>query len=424
MNLLNNELDKITFQDVVDLCEAETLESTVLDYKQSVPRDLAKHFATFSNTLGGLIIIGVEEDPKTGKPLKYEGVAFDGKIVDQIHQFASNVTPFPRYAVHVTDEIKGKVFVLIKILEGDQPPYMSNRDLTVWLRTGNISTPLRNPDSRELEQMHRKKSSAKKDRDNAVNHANQIYDAAFERGEKDRADQATQNESVTKDRLGLYAAPLRITIMPISPSGKIINYRLIKSELEAYRVQTRWYGDFPDLNYETVPHGISFFTWGYDGTYEFGLVQDNGLIDSWYDVLRFDKGKNEKILYLSNILGFLLRQLEVAKKFYSVAGFNGLLDCKVEVSNLKNAWIYQLQPEGWHVMFNRTQISKLDNYIWEIEDLDTFKLNDPSAMLHMLYEFVERLYWDFGISPPQKELIEAQLTQLGWKLPEKETKSE
>src|SRR6476469_7751648 len=124
MSLHNKPFHKITFQDVVDLCDAETLESVTLDYKAVLPRDLSKHFATFSNTLGGLIIIGVEEDPKTGKPFKYEGISFESKLIDQIHQHASNVIPYPTFEVRPTDEVNGKVFILIRILEGDQPPYI------------------------------------------------------------------------------------------------------------------------------------------------------------------------------------------------------------------------------------------------------------------------------------------------------------
>jgi hypothetical protein len=37
-----------------------------LDYKKVISRDLTKHFAAMSNQRGGLIRIGVEEDPTTG----------------------------------------------------------------------------------------------------------------------------------------------------------------------------------------------------------------------------------------------------------------------------------------------------------------------------------------------------------------------
>ncbi|GEM_PF-1767478 len=66
MNIFPKPFHDVTFADVVAFCQQKHPESTTLDYKREIPRDLAKHFATFSNTLGGVIVVGVEEDPRTG----------------------------------------------------------------------------------------------------------------------------------------------------------------------------------------------------------------------------------------------------------------------------------------------------------------------------------------------------------------------
>ena len=66
MDLLAQDFDAITFQDIVGFCDQKIVESTELDYKQRIPRDLTKHFSAMSNRYGGLIIVGVEEDPTTG----------------------------------------------------------------------------------------------------------------------------------------------------------------------------------------------------------------------------------------------------------------------------------------------------------------------------------------------------------------------
>ena len=51
INLLARNIHHITSNDVVEFCQQNILESVQLDYKQHIPKDLAKHFATFSNTL-------------------------------------------------------------------------------------------------------------------------------------------------------------------------------------------------------------------------------------------------------------------------------------------------------------------------------------------------------------------------------------
>lgn len=135
VNLLVRDIHDITYSDVVEFCEQKVLESVQLDYKLNIPKDLAKHFATFSNTQGGLIIIGVGEDAQ-GFPTTYNGVPNDGKLVDRVHQFAANVTPLPTYDVCTTGEQNGNVFILVRIDEGAATPYNTLNDPTVWIRTG------------------------------------------------------------------------------------------------------------------------------------------------------------------------------------------------------------------------------------------------------------------------------------------------
>src|ERR1700678_2920897 len=131
MDLLAQDINLISFQDVVDFCQQKIVEGTELDYKQAVPHDLAKHFAAMSNRYGGMIIIGVEEDRQTGLPKRYEGIDNSGKQIERIHQFASNVRPLPSYDVQATDEVNGKAFLLVRISEGDVPPYTRRNDPTV-----------------------------------------------------------------------------------------------------------------------------------------------------------------------------------------------------------------------------------------------------------------------------------------------------
>ena len=124
MKLLNTPVKDLTFDDVIVFCKEKQVEGVQIDYKKEFPqKGLAKHFASFSNKRGGIIIIGVEEDTKTGIPIKWEGVKNEGKLIDRVHQFAANVEPLPNYEVATTNEVGGKVFLLVRIFEGDVTPY-------------------------------------------------------------------------------------------------------------------------------------------------------------------------------------------------------------------------------------------------------------------------------------------------------------
>lgn len=82
MDILNKSVKTFSFDNIVDFCKQKHIEGIQLDYKREFPsKGLAKHFAAFSNTRGGIIIIGVEEDRKTGIPKAWEGIKNEGKLV-------------------------------------------------------------------------------------------------------------------------------------------------------------------------------------------------------------------------------------------------------------------------------------------------------------------------------------------------------
>lgn len=79
-----------------------------------------------------------------------------------MHQFANNVRPLPTYAVRATDEVNGKVFLLIRINEGGAPPYRPMNDPTVYLWTGNITTrvSLESADAEVVRELYAKRANA------------------------------------------------------------------------------------------------------------------------------------------------------------------------------------------------------------------------------------------------------------------------
>src|SRR5713226_8124370 len=198
VNLLARNIHDITYDDVVEFCKQKVLESVQLDYKLNIPKDLAKHFATFSNTQGGLIIIGVGEDAQ-GLPTTHDGVPNDGKLVDWIHQFAANVTPLPTYDVCTTDEQHGNVFILVRIDEGAATPYNTLNDPTVWIRTGNVSTPA---SREELLRLANKKRDAEAARSANITFAEQYFTARVTEAEQER------QQAVQAGGVNIYQHPL------------------------------------------------------------------------------------------------------------------------------------------------------------------------------------------------------------------------
>jgi len=74
MDILNKPINSFGFQEIVAFCQEGHREGIQLDYKKDIPTNLSKHFAAFSNTRGGVIIVGVEENRQTGIPNGWIGV--------------------------------------------------------------------------------------------------------------------------------------------------------------------------------------------------------------------------------------------------------------------------------------------------------------------------------------------------------------
>jgi len=136
MDILNKAIKSFGFEEVVDFCKEKHPEGIQIDYKKEFPKKgLSKHFAAFSNARGGVIIVGVDEDKRTSIPKSWSGIKNEGKLEERVHQFASNVKPIPAYELQTTDEKNGKVFLLIRIFEGDRTPYYVQNDANLWIRT-------------------------------------------------------------------------------------------------------------------------------------------------------------------------------------------------------------------------------------------------------------------------------------------------
>lgn len=131
-NLWLKPISEIKYEDVNDFCNQQHQEDIDLDYKKDFPKDLENLLAAFANTQGGMVIIGIEEEEKTRKPIcppigidgpddvirqKIQNIAFDNiyppleleisinKIPDK-QQYIALIRADPSNLVHSTDRRK------------------------------------------------------------------------------------------------------------------------------------------------------------------------------------------------------------------------------------------------------------------------------------------------------------------------------
>jgi hypothetical protein len=437
MNILNNPISNFSFSDIAQFCAEGQIEGVQLDYKRELPaKGLGKHFSSFSNTRGGLLIIGVEEDSRTGKPIAWEGLVFDTKLVDKIHQYAANVEPRPAYDVHVTDEQEGKVFILVRVFEGDRTPYYVQNDANLYIRTGNITDPigLASPEAAEL--LFGKKAKADLARQNYISRTDEIFKASVNKAEKERQ-HAIANEkekwkreqkpesreefrsSYTMDPLGTNTSMCTILLQPFFPKVAITTPQEILAKASQYRIDNSYYGSFPELHLKPIQDGVMNFEWRQDGRIECQQVYATGLLYDADDVLRVsDKGR---IIYLSIIATKLFMLLLSASKFYQLFGYQGGLKGFIRLENIDGATIYPVLPEGYHLnpfFFEDRRGPILSKYEWDLE-LDTALLHDPMSRQKFFLEKIREMYWSLGYENVQEGILEKFLEQNRWLITEK-----
>jgi hypothetical protein len=151
MSLWYKEIDKITFEDVDAFCQQKLREGVRLDYKATIPNDLAKVVAAFANTLGGLLILGVVADPKTNVPV-WPPVPGPNVGMPDAKGIEERITAICRDNIYppVRPEISpilqnallpGHVIVVLRVPESPEAPHAINNGRAIYERTGSQGQP-------------------------------------------------------------------------------------------------------------------------------------------------------------------------------------------------------------------------------------------------------------------------------------------
>ena len=431
MKILNTLIRELTFNDVAAFCAEKHIEGIQIDYKQDIPpKGLAKQFAAFSNTRGGIIIVGVEEDSKTGVPLKWEGITNQGKLIDRVHQYAANVEPIPDYDVCVTNESSGKVFLLIRIFEGDSTPYYVQNDSNIYVRTGNITklVDIASPEAQSL--LFGKREQASRARNVFIERAEEVYDAALSRAERERVTfiaaekerqkreaqalgsvrNTTSRSRYYQAELGTQAAMCAVVLQPYYPHKAFIQPLQLKQSIDEIRVHNRGDRSFPSLRQETIPDGVLSFSWGQDnGLIECEQIYGHGLIYNAQDIVWIGEDSGKK-MWLSQLARHLLMTLLAAGKYYKLIGYQGIVVGYMEIHNVEDVVVRRIIPQGWSPGLDTRKKCLLDTYKWDL-NTETTVLNDAQALRQYFKRVIDDLYVAFDYVPPEEAILDAFLKE-------------
>lgn len=133
-------LADVTYADLGQLRDLE--EGYVLEFKRNlsptVQKKLPKVIASFANSSGGWLVIGIADDDKSVCPVPRLAADYS-QIIGEICR--RHISPAPRIDVRFVTETPAadEGVVIVQVLEGDFPPYVA--DGVVDVREGSTSGP-------------------------------------------------------------------------------------------------------------------------------------------------------------------------------------------------------------------------------------------------------------------------------------------
>lgn len=134
------ELEEVTYADLAQLKELE--EGFALEFKrtwnENVRVKVPKIIASFANSHGGWLIVGIADDDKAVCPIPKPTADFS-QILGELCRHHVSPTPCfdTRFITDPTDPSKG--ILVVRVHEGDFPPYVA--DGIVEIREGSTSGP-------------------------------------------------------------------------------------------------------------------------------------------------------------------------------------------------------------------------------------------------------------------------------------------
>lgn len=137
-------LSKVTFDEMRrELTDNEVAEGFFVDYKADFPDKLHKYVASFANSHGGYIFIGIKEHPVKKTAEAFDGIPKTSDLSEKARNLIrSHVSPFPLVEI-VSIPLSAdasRVIVVIRVPESSIAPHICN-DGKVYMRNEAASDP-------------------------------------------------------------------------------------------------------------------------------------------------------------------------------------------------------------------------------------------------------------------------------------------
>lgn len=158
INFFGKPVELLERSDLDILAKNEIAEGLYMEYKGDFPHNLAKIVASFANTFGGWILIGVDARNPRNIPVAFSGIDIVGSPKDRLrHICRDGINPVPLFTSKIVElpESPGKGVLVARIEESGYPPHIT-RDGRIYRRNSEGSDPVPETDRYILDRLFEK----------------------------------------------------------------------------------------------------------------------------------------------------------------------------------------------------------------------------------------------------------------------------
>lgn len=390
--IFQKPVEEIEWSDIEEFCCQGISENSNLDYKEEFPNHLENTIAAIANTLGGAIIIGVEENDENKPITPIKGIDFQRGLSTRVQSIIlSNITPplFPEIKV-CKNEIGDKAVILIRISQSNQTPHAIMKNTRVYLRTGDQNNPEELASVDEISWLSDKRKKSKELKEHITELADNRW-KTYMNWAREFLSGEDVNLEIPENGL------LRIEICPTFPK---IEYRS-PSELSDIRdrIMVRdYYGTFnyfPPKNNSNinkspfVQDGVAFVNTSFsDKRIFFTEINSYGLL--YYKQVI---SRNGEFLIGDEIISRIDQFIDTSMKFFNEIGYYGMIDLEARLQNILNLRLYF---EWYKHLIGDSPIGISPDLEGKARFQGLVK-NLGSNKEQIIYDFSRKLFWTFGL---------------------------
>lgn len=316
--------------------------------------------------------------------------------------------------------VDGKVFLLIRVNEGGAPPYTPKKDPTVYMRTGNITTPLGPADTEIVRELYAKRTNAEGVRKANVARSKAVLLSMLEQGDLRRGEQMLHSEEPDGSKRFLLSEldddfpMLTAYLQPFYPGRELAEPREMYAALADVRVLNRREQGraFPaESGIRPMARGMLVvnFMGKNDLSFSADQVYATGFFSHSEHSGRGVRGDEAEKLFLPDIARVLYTTLRFGRKLYNRFGYSGLTQGAVALTGAKGRPVRLILAEQqWQAQYSLAIDAA---YRWLIE-ADTHQLSDDAWVREYFYRTMREIYWDLGVEDVDEQTFDTFLD--GW----------